>query len=220
MTDFVLVHGGNMTTETWNRLSRQRPVTTPDGTMGGRIWDPVSAFLEKEGHHVFSPTLEDEHTCTLTDHIREVCSLIAGHDLRNIVLAGHSYGGMVITGAASRLPNRVRHLVYFDAALPGPGQSLYDLICSAGADPLSFAGLEPARPYTEKIAFDQKNLRHIKKTYIRCTKSDFSLVTRSAQQKIAATARQWDYRELPSSHVPMAEMPQDVAAILLDASRT
>ena len=40
MADYILVHGGNMTTETWNRLNRGTPVNTPDGTMGGRIWEP------------------------------------------------------------------------------------------------------------------------------------------------------------------------------------
>lgn len=220
MTDFVLVHGGNMSAEAWNRLSRQRPVTTPDGSMGGRVWEPVIRILREQGHRVFSPTLGDEHTCTLSGHIGQIISVILENDLRRVVLAGHSYGGMVITGTASRVPDRIRSMVYIDAALPDPGQSLFDLIRSAGSDPHSFAGLEPAPPYTEKIAFDQKNLRRIKKTYVRCTKSDFAVVTHSARRKIAATARQWDYRELPSSHVPMAEMPGEVAGILLAAAHS
>jgi pimeloyl-ACP methyl ester carboxylesterase len=219
MTDFVLVHGGNMTTGTWNRLSRQRPVTTPDGTMGGRVWDPVAEIVRKQGHRICAPALGDEHTTTLSGHIRQIASLLIARNLRRVVLAGHSYGGMVITGAAAQVPDRVRHLVYIDAALPDPGQSLFDLIRETGCDPLSFAGLEPAPPYTETVAFDPSRLRHIGKTYVRCTKSEFSAVTRSARQKIAPVACQWDYRELPSSHVPMAEMPERVAAILLAAAR-
>lgn len=218
MADYILVHGGNMTTETWNRLSRGTPVHTPDGTMGGRIWDPVIPVLEQHSHRVFAPTLHDEHTNSLTGHIEQVCGLITTHDLRDVILAGHSYGGMVITGAAAGMPGHIRHLVYIDAALPDPGQSLFDIIVSGGCDPLSFTGLEPAPPYVEKLQYDTRTLERLEKTYILCTKSEFSAVTRLARKKIAAAKNKWTYRELPTSHVPMAEMPDEVAQILLDAA--
>ena len=118
MADYVLVHGGNMTTGTWNKLTRGPPVHTPDGTMGGRIWDLVVGALRAHDHRVFAPTLMDKHHCTLTDHIEQICGLIARHDLREVILAGHSYGGMVITGVAAMMPDRVRRLVYVDAAVP------------------------------------------------------------------------------------------------------
>lgn len=218
MADYVLVHGGNMTTGTWNRLSRGRPVHTPDGTMGGRIWDPVIPALEHHSHRVFAPTLHDEHASTLTGHIEQVCSIIASHDLQEVILAGHSYGGMVITGAAARMPGRIGHLVYIDAALPDPGQSLFDIIVSAGCDPRSFAGLEPAPPYVEKLQYDRRILQDLKKTYILCTKSEFSAVAKAARQKIALSDNGWTYREMPASHVPMADMPDEVAQILLDVA--
>ena len=219
MASYVLVHGGNMTTDTWNKLTRGEPVHTPDGTMGGMIWDPVVPALTAQNHRVFAPTLKDEHSSNLTEHIEQVCALIAENDLRDIILAGHSYGRMVITGVAAKMPDRIRHMVYVDAALPDPGQSLFDLIASGGCDPLSFAGLEPAPPYVEKLQFDSRKLQPLPKTYILCTKSEFKIVTNVAKKKIAAGKKGWTYLELPSSHVPMADMPDEFAKILLDAGK-
>jgi len=219
MADYVLVHGGNMTTETWNRLSGGTPVITPDGTMGGRIWDPVIPALEQHSHRVFAPTLHDEHSSSLTDHIMQVSRIIAENDLHDVILAGHSYGGMVITGAAEGMPDRIHHLVYIDAALPDPGQSLFDIIVSGGRDPLSFAGLEPAPAYVEKLQYDARTLQRFEKTYILCTKSEFSVITRLAGKKIAAEHNNWTYQEMPASHVPMADMPKEVARVLLNAGK-
>ncbi|WAC05892.1 MAG: alpha/beta hydrolase [Methanoregula sp.] len=219
MVTYVLVHGGNMTTDTWNKLTRGKPVHTPDGTMGGMIWDPVVPSLTAHNHRVFAPTLLDEHSSSLTGHIVQVCELITGNDLRDIIPVGHSYGGMVITGVAAKMPDRIRRLVYVDAAFPDPGQSLFDLIVSGGCDPLSFAGLEPAPPYVEKLQFDAAKIKPLKKTYILCTKSEFKGVTRIAKEKIDADTKGWTYLELPSSHVPMADMPAEVVKILLDAAK-
>ena len=218
MADYVLVHGGNMTTDTWNKLTVGNPVYTKDGMMGGRIWDPVVPALTAHNHRVFAPTLLDEHSSSLTDHIGQISALITGNDLRDVILAGHSYGGMIITGVAAGMAERIRHLVYVDAAVPDPQQSLFDLIVSGGCDPLSFAGLEPAAPYVEKLQFDAAKIKPLHKTYILCTKSDFTSVTDVAKKKIAAAGKEWTYVELPSSHVPMASMPDKVVRLLLDAA--
>jgi pimeloyl-ACP methyl ester carboxylesterase len=219
MADYVLVHGGNMTTGTWNQLTTGSPVQTPDGTMGGMIWDPVIPALHAQGHLTFAPTLTDENTTTLTGHIGEIEKIITDNDLRDVILTGHSYGGMIITGVAARLPERIRHLVYVDAAVPDPGHSLFDEIIASGSDPQSFAGLVLAAPYVEKLEFDARAIQLLKKTCIRCTKSDFSAVTLRAWNKIAAAGPQWTCLELPSSHVPMAEMPDRIARVLLDAAK-
>ncbi len=218
MATVVLVHGGNMSTDTWNRL-RGRNDYPPGGQLGPKYWNGTVAYLEAHGHRAFAPALPDEHTHDLSDHIGVVCRLMEDHDLRGVVLVGHSYGGMVITGAAERIRARVRKLVYVDAALPDPGQSLFDLFSASGADPLSFAGLEAACAYTQKLQYDPGRLRGIGRVYIRCTESDFAGVTRAAQAKIAeGGAGQWDYRELPTSHVPMATMPERFHRMLLNAA--
>jgi pimeloyl-ACP methyl ester carboxylesterase len=218
MADYVLVHGGNMSVETWNRLTTGDPVCTEDGTMGGKIWDGTVTVLQKHGHRAFAPTLADEHSSTLTEHIGRICGLITGNDLQDVILVGHSYGGIVITGVADRITERIGRLVYVDAALPDPGQSLFDIIVSAGIDPMSFSGLEPAPPYVEKLHFDAAKIERLQKTYIRCTHSDFTAVTNVARKKIAAAKKGWKYYELPASHVPMADMPDEFLGLLLDAA--
>lgn len=214
MPTYLLVHGGNMSTNTWNRLTN-RNTYPPGGLLGGRCWDGTAASLTAHGHRVFAPTLPDEHTHNLTDHIGLVSSLIRAQELRNVILVGHSYGGMVITGVAAALPKRVRRLVYVDAALPDPGQSLFDLFAEGGVDPLSFAGLEAASAYVEKIRFDPGCLRRIPKTYVLCTKSEFAVVTQAARRKVGAQAEGWEYIELPTSHIPMATMPVKFNRLLL-----
>jgi len=207
MATFVLVHGGTMSTDTWNRLTRRNQYP-PGGQLGARYWDGTVAYLASHGHTVFAPTLPDEHTHTPADHIRLVVNLIERQDLRSVILVGHSYGGLVITGAAAQVPGRIRRLVYLDAAVPDPGQSLFDLFSASGADPLAFAGLEAALAYTGKIQFDPRKIRRLKKTYIRCTKSEFAGITRIVKQKIEADPDGWTYLELPTSHVPMATMTE------------
>jgi pimeloyl-ACP methyl ester carboxylesterase len=218
MATYVLVHGGNMSTATWNKLTVGEPVYTEDGQMSARYWDGTASFLSAQGHRVFVPTLRDEHSCHLSDHVGQVCSLMAGNDLREVILVGHSYGGMVITGVADIMPERIRRLVYLDAALPDPGQSLFDLLVSGGRDPLSFAGLEPAAPYVEKLLFDAERIKPLKKTYILCTKSEFATVTHVAREKIAAVKKGWTYIEMVSSHVPMADKPDEFYRLMLDAA--
>ncbi len=127
---------------------------------------------------------------------------------------------MVITGVAANMPERIRRLVYIDAAVPDPGQSLYDILNLGLSDTSSGRPLlpEPAPPYVEKLEFDPVKLQSLQKTYILCTKSEFLAVTRIAKEKIAAEKEGWTYLELPSSHVPMADMPDEFYNLLLDAA--
>ena len=221
LADYVLVHGGNMSTETWNKLTVGNPVYTKDGKMGEKYWDGTVSALTAHNHRVFAPALGDENTSHLADHIGQICSLITKYDLKDVILVGHSYGGMVITGVADKMPERIRRLVYLDAAVPDPGQSLYDILnlglsaTSSGRPLLP----EPAAPYVEKLEFDPVKLKSLQKTYILCTKSEFLAVTRIAKEKITAEKEGWTYVELPSSHVPMADMPDEFYQLMLDAAK-
>jgi hypothetical protein len=122
---------------------------------------------------------------------------------------------MVITSVAAKMPDRISRLVYVDAALPDPGQSLFDIIASGGSDPVSFAGLEPVAPYVEKLQFDAQKIKLLPKIYILCTESEFASVTNVARKKIVADGKEWSYFELPSSHVPMASAPEKLLQLLL-----
>jgi len=215
MANYVLVHGGNMSTDSWNNLTK-RDDYLPGGKLGGRVWDPIVPILEAHNHSVFTPTLKDEYSSNLTEHIEEIRTLIAEHNLIKTILVGHSYGGMVITGVAARMADRIGKLMFVDAALPAPGQSLFDIIASGGCDPMSFAGLEPAAPYVEKLQFDPETIKQIPKIYILCTESEFSIVTNVAKKKIADAGNDWRYVELQTSHVPMATMPDRFAELLLE----
>jgi pimeloyl-ACP methyl ester carboxylesterase len=92
--------------------------------MGGWCYQPVARLLRAEGHEVYAPSLtglaEREHLfrcgVDLDCHIDDIVRVLHFEDLRRAILVGHSYGGMVITGAADRAADRVGHLVYLDAA--------------------------------------------------------------------------------------------------------
>lgn len=216
MATYVLVHGGNMSTETWNKLTIGKHIYTKDGKMGGACWGGTAFALTAHNHRVFAPTLKDEYSSTLTKHIEQICALITENNLKDVILVGHSYGGMVITGVAATMPATISRLVYVDAALPDPGQSLFDIIVSSGNDPMSFVGLEPAAPYVEKLQFDPKRVKTIPKTYIMCTESEFSPVHPVVKKKIEAAGKEWTYVELPTSHVPMASIPEQFDQLLLE----
>ena len=113
MATFVLVHGGGH---------------------GGWCYQKVARLLQAEGHLVYAPSLPGmgEHShmvhpgINLDAHIDDVAGLLFYEDLTQAILVGHSYGGMVITGAADRAADRVGHRVYLDAAYPDDGESLHE----------------------------------------------------------------------------------------------
>lgn len=129
MATYVLVHGGGH---------------------GGWCYGKVAPLLRAEGHDVYAPTLtglgERSHLLSpavdLDMHVRDVVAVLHFEDLRDVILVGHSYGGMVITGAADRAAARVGRLVYLDAANPVNGQSLVDV-----AGPV----IEAVRPMGEPV---------------------------------------------------------------------
>ncbi|EPH44444.1 alpha/beta fold hydrolase [Streptomyces aurantiacus] len=114
MTTFVLVHG------TW---------------LGGWVWDRVATPLRRRGHTVLTPTLpglaerraEARPDTGLETHVSDLVRYVRDVD-RPVVMVGHSYGGIVAQGAAARLGEQVRHLVFLDAFLAEPGESAFDLL--------------------------------------------------------------------------------------------
>lgn len=98
---------------------------------GGWCWRRVAERLEKAGHRVFAPTLtglgERAHLLTaevnLDTHVQDVVGMLEAEELESVVLAGHSYAGLVISGVAARAKRRLRQLVYLDALLVEDGKS-------------------------------------------------------------------------------------------------
>ena len=103
---------------------------------GGWCWKKVTPLLRARGHDVYKPTLtglgERAHLARpevgLETHIEDIVQVLQCEDLRSVILVGNSSGGMVITGVADRLPERIARLVYLDAFVPEDGQCLLDLI--------------------------------------------------------------------------------------------
>lgn len=111
------------------------PIVLVHGAWGGAwIWQRVLAPLRAAGHVVHAATLTGDgdrahlrhRGIRLADHVADVVALVQAEELRQVVLVGHSYGGMVISGAADRLldadASAVRQLVYVDAMVPLPGE--------------------------------------------------------------------------------------------------
>jgi len=112
MSTYVLVHGA------WHT---------------GAELEPVAARLREAGHAVFTPTIEgnrpgDVKTSGLEDAIQSIVDYLVENALSDVILLGHSYGGMVITGVADRVPERLRRLIYWVAFVPNDGEALVDMV--------------------------------------------------------------------------------------------
>ncbi len=98
---------------------------------GGWAFREVDRLLTADGHKVYRPTLtglgEKVHLANpginLTTHIMDIVNVILFEDLHDVVLVGHSYGGMVITGVMDRVPDRIKRVIFLDATAPNDGES-------------------------------------------------------------------------------------------------
>ncbi len=123
MTTFVLIHGA---------------------LHGGWCWKRVAQILRKAGHEVYTPTLtglgERAHLLSseisLDTHVQDVLGVLEFENLRDVILVGHSYAGMVITSVAEKCPDRLANLVFLDAFVPNNGQALIELFPPEMADRL------------------------------------------------------------------------------------
>lgn len=212
MANYLLVQGGNMPTEAWNKMVKKEEYP-PGEFMGGKIWDKVVLELRSNNHKVFAPTLLDANKHNLSDHINQISSLIEENKLKDIILVGSSYGGMIITGIANKIGNKIALLVYLDAVVPKPGESLFDILISAKYEPKPV--LENfSMAYLEKIYFDPKKLEDLFKIYVQCTESSFLPVSNLIIDKISHE-KKWSIFKLATSHSPMATMPNKLVELLL-----
>lgn len=100
----------------------------------GELLEPVAQAIRAHGHVVHCPTLagnrpnDDRSASGLTEAVQSVVDYIEKHDLQQVRLAGHSYGGMVISKVADLIPNRISRLVYWNAFVPLSGECLNDMV--------------------------------------------------------------------------------------------
>ncbi|MEM7543188.1 MAG: alpha/beta hydrolase [Pseudomonadota bacterium] len=112
MATFVIVHGA------WHE---------------GQLFEGVASFIRQAGHEVVLPTIAGngagaDKSVGLAAAIGSIAEAVESADLSDIVLCGHSYGGMIITGVADRIGDRIRRLVYWNAFVPNDGESLNDMV--------------------------------------------------------------------------------------------
>jgi pimeloyl-ACP methyl ester carboxylesterase len=231
MTTFVLVHGA------WH---------------GGWSWARVAALLRARGHIVFAPTLtglgERSHLLhpgiDATTHITDILNLIKFEELTDIVLAGHSYGGCVISGVAEKIPGAVHAMVFLDAFIPDDGDATLDLVQPAVQEVIraaiargdttvpvrsaaafnvnekdrawvdSLAGPHPIGTFTEKLKLTGARDK-IAKTYIRAAGyPNVSFEKAHARAK----AEGWRTYEVPCGHDVMIDAPDRLTEVLLEVA--
>ena len=103
---------------------------------GGWIWRDVAEGLRRQGHRVWTPTQtglgERSHLLsrqiTVDTHIEDVAKVIETDEISDVILVGHSYGGMAVTGVADRMTDRIRYIVYLDALIPENGDTAFKIL--------------------------------------------------------------------------------------------
>lgn len=230
MATFILVHGA------WQ---------------GGWCWVRVAALLRKSGHTVFTPTLTGlgershlaSHDIGLDTHIQDVLAVIACEELSDIVLCGHSYGGMVVAGVANRVAQCVRSIVFLDALVPADGQTALDVLPAEIASGLRDSAVDgqvapgPAEAFSVNINdrawVDRRNvaqplrtfetpLRLVankteqpKQTYIHATDWNPG-IGQPFYEKFQGLAG-WAVMSVASGHYVMIDKPQELADLLVAA---
>ena len=212
---------------------------------GGWSWTKMRPLLRAAGHEVFTPTYtglgERAHLVNpmvdLHTHIQDILAVIEYEDLRDFILVGHSYGGMVATGVADAIADRIGHLVYLDAFVPGDGQSLNDLTGGNKQAPPAEGWLIPPMPSAPDtaaadLAWGASRRRHqparcfsqrltvnnptpsFPRTYIHCArKTGFDVFQQFADR--FRDDPDWRFHAMDASHSPNITAPDELAAILL-----
>lgn len=212
---------------------------------GGWYFDPIAEPLRSLGHNVFQPSLsglaaeEAAHgPVNLESHIEDVLALIARENLQDVVLVAHSYGGMVITGAAARAASAVKCLIYLDAMVPQPGQRQWELM-DADTQNMLLSGLEDGfylYPSAEFLAFrpqvrphpfatmmqplhyQHDSLQGMRKVFVFAEKYFGIDQMRSPFQAFYERYRDhedWSTYSLPVGHDLIVEAPERVLEIIL-----
>jgi enterochelin esterase family protein len=225
---------------------KQTIVMVHGATAGGWEWKKTGNFLTEDGYEVYRATLTglgermhlNSSDIDLQTHINDVVNLILFEDLHDIVLTGHSYGGMVITGVMDRVPERIRHVVFLDAAVPDDGMSIWDLLGNNGKqDPNRFKDgfmqvswvtpdtkpphnvKQSIKCFNQPVSYKNPAAKALDVTYVAFVPKDKSTEERAATDKSwqRAVARGWTIRTFPGGHVAQQEDPRGVATLIANS---
>jgi pimeloyl-ACP methyl ester carboxylesterase len=227
---FVVAHGAWSAAWAWKKM---RPLLR---AAGHEIWTPTYTGLGERAH-LASPAVD------LDTHIKDVVGVLEMEDLSNVVLIGHSYGGMVATGVADRARDRIAQVIYLDAFVPQDGQSLFDLQDAPVRDHMraladkngdgwrlppnpmppdtpeaDVAWATPRRMPQPIKTFEQVLQLSAKtppppRSYIYCRRSRPDDVFRQFLVR-AQNESGWRHFEMDASHNPHITVPQELMAIL------
>jgi pimeloyl-ACP methyl ester carboxylesterase len=220
----------------------------------GWAWKKMHPLMAAAGHRLITPTYtglgEREHLANpaidLETHIQDMLGVIRFEQLSDFILIGHSYGGMVATGVADRVPERIKKLVYLDAFVPKDGQAHIDLL-PAEARQRMRAGVaagdgwraSPNPPPPDTAPDDVKWIQALRmphpfkcfetplklrngdaklpRTYIYCQRKTAEDTFRQFAER--AQRERWGYHEIDASHSPHVTAP-DALSLLLSAIAT
>lgn len=211
-------------------------------TAGGYEWKETGKYLQADGHTVYRVTLtalgERSHLSAegvnLTTHIDDVVNTILFEDLHDVVLTGHSYGGRVITGVMNRIPERIRHVMFFDAAVPNDGETGFsrqggppaDMVVKNGRRIPSWLNEKPTTyPHNvghpigtslEPVAYNNPAAFKLNVTYVPFIAAGQDPAERAARDQSwkNAVARGWTVRTFPGSHTAMLEDPKGLSVLI------
>ncbi|PRC43322.1 alpha/beta hydrolase [Mycobacterium sp. ITM-2017-0098] len=216
-------------------------VLIPGMCHGAWCFDDLAVSLRSAGHHVLAITLtgvaERSHlmpgAVNLDTHISDVVAAIENDATAgdNLVLVGHSYGGMVITGVADRIPDRVDSLVFLDAVVPCPGEACWDLVndeerewyvkvddTGFGVPPLPFfdrrATSHPLATVLQPLRSDGDLDRFRKRVFVYALDWPGESPMRRSYDRVRCDPN-WITHELDGKHNLMRDNPDDLLRILL-----
>ena len=218
-------------------------VLIPGACHGAWCFDELTSALRGEGHRVLSYTLtgvaERAHLAhanvNLETHIIDVLSALAAEqDVDDLVLVGHSYGGMVITGVADRIPEKVDALVYVDALVPHDGESCWHLVndeerqwyvdvddTGYGVPPMPFfddrASAHPLASFLQRITLTGALDRVRRRDFVYALKWPGDSPLRASYERVKDDPA-WHVHELDGAHNLMRDCPDDLLRILVNAS--
>lgn len=209
---------------------------------GGWEYKKVDSILTAQGDIVYHPTLtglgERVHLANpdidLTTHITDIVNVFRFEDLHDVILVGHSYGGMVISGVAEQVPDRIRRLIYLDAFVPNNGESLFATRGAKGDDltkPFTKDGFvnypfgptksipptdvpQPLKTLSQPLVMDNPAVSKIPASFILMTKDHDSEKAGFALFAARARQRGWQVLTLEGGHYAMRDQPAELVKTL------
>jgi len=207
----------------------------PGAWDGGWDYAAVDSILSAHGHTVYRPTLtglgERVHLAdagvNLTTYINDILNVMKFEDLHNVILVGHSYGGMVISGVAEQAPFRIKQLIYLDAMVPNDGENARD-VCGDLWAPMTKGNIkdsmvlypfgntqkdvpQPLNTFTEPVILNNPVVKKIPTVFLQMTKDGKGSPAHDKMGLLRAKARNWKIYTLEGGHYAMREQPETLA---------